>query len=48
MGLVYIAVTDGMDTDVVEKRFTGDRDRIRQQASQQALDMVRKRLLTRR
>ena len=48
VGLVYIAVTDGMDTDVVEKRFNGDRDRIRQQASQQALDLVRKRLLARR
>ncbi len=48
VGLVYIAVADGMDTDVVEKRFTGDRDRIRQHASQQALDMVRKRLLKQR
>ena len=48
VGLVCIAVADGMDTDVVEKRFTGDRDRIRQHASQQALDMVRKRLLKQR
>ncbi len=48
VGLVYIAVTDGVQTDVMEKRFQGDRDRIRQYASQQALDMVRRRLLTRR
>jgi nicotinamide-nucleotide amidase len=48
VGLVYIAVTDGVQTDVVEKRFQGDRDRIRQYTSQQALDMVRRRLLTRR
>ena len=48
VGLVYIAVTDGVETDVVEKRFNGDRDRIRQYASQQALDMVRRKLLTRR
>lgn len=47
VGLVYVAVTDGVQTDVVEKRFHGDRDRIRQYAAQQALDMVRKRLLTR-
>jgi nicotinamide-nucleotide amidase len=48
VGLVYIAVTDGVQTDVVEKRFQGDRDRIRQYTSQQALDMVRRRLLARR
>ncbi len=45
VGLVYIAVTDGTDTDVEEKRFQGDRERIRQYAAQAALDMVRKRLL---
>ncbi len=47
IGLVYIAVSDGVETDVEEKRFQGDRDRIRQHASQAALDMVRKRLLRR-
>ncbi len=45
VGLVYIAVSDGVETDVEEKRFQGDRDRIRQHASQAALDLVRKRLL---
>ncbi len=48
VGLVYMAVTDGVNTEVVENRFNGDRDRVRQHASQQALDMVRKMLLARR
>ncbi len=48
VGLVYIAVTDGVDTEVIEERFTGDRDRIRQYSSQRALDMVRRQLLKRR
>ncbi len=48
VGLVYIAVADGTQTDVEEKRFSGDRDRIRQYAAQAALDMVRRRLLARR
>ena len=30
---------------VVERRFTGDRHRIRQFASQQALDLIRRRLM---
>ncbi len=45
VGLVYIGVSDGKNTDVVEKKFTGDRNRIRQYASQQALDLVRRRLM---
>jgi len=45
VGLVYLAVTDGKDTEVIEKRFTGDRDRIRQHAAQQALDLVRRALM---
>ncbi len=45
VGLVYIAVADGKETEVVEKRFTGDRGRIRAYASQQALDMVRRKLM---
>jgi nicotinamide-nucleotide amidase len=44
VGLVYIAVSDGKQTDVVEKRFPGDREHIRAWASQQALDLVRRRL----
>ena len=46
VGLVYLAVTDGKRTEVVEKRFQGDRDRVRQFAAQAALDMVRRMLLT--
>lgn len=45
VGLVYIAIAGDKHTDVVEKRFPGDRDRIRYYASQQALDMVRRRLM---
>lgn len=45
VGLVYIAVSDGKHTDVIEKRFGGDRERVRQWAAQQALDMVRRRLM---
>lgn len=44
VGLVYTAVSDGVKTDVVERKFLGDRERIRQWATQQALDMVRRRL----
>ena len=44
VGLVYIAVSDGKQPDVVEKRFPGDREHIRAWASQQALDLVRRRL----
>lgn len=45
VGLVYLAVSDGKTTDVAEKRFTGDRERIRSYAAQTALDMVRRRLM---
>lgn len=45
VGLVYISITDGAHTEVVEKRFMGDRDRVRLWASQQALDMIRRRLM---
>ncbi len=48
VGLVYIAVSDGTETEVLEKHFAGDRDRIRQYAAQQALDLVRRTLMTRR
>src|SRR6202522_3171813 len=44
VGLVYVAVTDGKQTEVVERRFGGDREHIRAWTSQQALDMVRRRL----
>lgn len=42
VGLVFIAVTDGHKQEVVERRFPGDRERIRRSASQQALDLVRR------
>ncbi len=45
VGLVYIAISDGVQTEVVQKNFAGDRDRIRFYASQQALDMVRRKLM---
>ncbi len=45
VGLVYIAISDGAQTEVVEKNFSGDRERIRFYASQQALDMVRRKLM---
>lgn len=45
VGLVYIALSDGVQTEVVEKRFSGDRERIRFYASQQTLDLVRRKLM---
>jgi len=45
VGLVYIAVTDGQRTDSMDRTFRGDRQRIREWATQQALDIVRKRLM---
>lgn len=46
VGLVFIALADATGkTEVVERKFTGDRDRIRLFATQQALDMVRRKLI---
>ena len=45
VGLVFHAVSDGKSTDVVERRFPGDRDLIRQWATTQALDMVRRKMM---
>jgi len=44
VGLVFHALANESGTDVVERNFFGDRKRIRWFASQQALDMVRRRL----
>jgi len=44
VGLVHLAVSDADGTEWVEKRFPGDRAGIRFYASQQALDLVRRRL----
>jgi len=45
VGLVFVAVCDADGTEVVEKRFPGDRAAIRFYSSQQALDLVRRRLM---
>jgi nicotinamide-nucleotide amidase len=45
VGLVHIAVCDPQGTDALERTFRGDRQRIREWAAQQALDMVRRRLM---
>ena len=44
VGTVFIALTDGRKTEVLEKRFSGDRNRVREWTTQQALDMIRRRL----
>jgi nicotinamide-nucleotide amidase len=44
VGLVYVALADASETQVVERRFNGDRRRIRWFATQLALDMLRRRL----
>ena len=45
VGLVYAAVSDADGTEWVEKRFSGDRAGVRFYASQQGLDLVRRRLM---
>jgi nicotinamide-nucleotide amidase len=45
VGLVFHALASDAGTEVVERTFPGDRKRIRRFASQQALDMVRKKLM---
>jgi competence/damage-inducible protein CinA-like protein len=45
VGLVYVAASDGKKHEVVQRRFPGDRERIRRWASQQALDLVRRILM---
>ena len=42
VGLVHIAISDTRKTESIERRFRGDRDRVRQWASQQALDYLRR------
>ncbi|HTK96282.1 MAG TPA: competence/damage-inducible protein A [Terriglobales bacterium] len=44
VGLVFHALADGKKTEVVQRNFPGDRERVRWYASQQALDMVRRKL----
>lgn len=45
VGLVFHALADGKKTEVVKRNFPGDRERIRRYASQQALDMIRRKLM---
>jgi len=45
VGLVYIALAGEEGTQVVERTFPGDRKRIRQFATQQALEMIRRALV---
>ncbi|MBI3667884.1 MAG: competence/damage-inducible protein A [Acidobacteria bacterium] len=45
-GLVYIAVADKEGCEVKERQFLGERERIRLQATQMALDLIRRRLFT--
>jgi nicotinamide-nucleotide amidase len=42
IGLVYIALTDGEDTQVKQAHIPGDRDRVRLWATQYALEMLRR------
>jgi nicotinamide-nucleotide amidase len=45
VGLVFHALAGNTGTDVLERKFPGDRQRIRRFASQLALDMVRRQLM---
>jgi nicotinamide-nucleotide amidase len=45
VGRVYIGVSDAQKTDVLEYTFRGSRARIREWASTQALDLIRRRLM---
>jgi len=45
VGLVFHALASESGTEVIERKFPGDRKRVRWFASQQALDMVRRKLM---
>ena len=45
VGLVHMAVCDAQGIDALERTFRGDRTRVREWAAQQALDLVRRRLM---
>jgi nicotinamide-nucleotide amidase len=45
VGLVFHALASDDGTEIVERKFPGDRKHIRRFASQQALDMVRRKLM---
>jgi nicotinamide-nucleotide amidase len=44
VGTMYVALADGAGCNVLHRQFLGDRTRIRQFASQMALDMLRRKL----
>jgi nicotinamide-nucleotide amidase len=45
VGLVHIALSDATKTESIEKTFRGDRERVREFATQQSLDLIRRRLM---
>lgn len=45
VGLVFHALASEQGTEIIERKFPGDRQRVRWFASQQALDMVRRKLM---
>jgi nicotinamide-nucleotide amidase len=45
VGLVFHALASDRGTEVIERNFPGDRKRIRWFATQQAMDMVRRKLM---
>ena len=45
VGRVYFAISDAQKTDTFERTFRGSRDRVRQWATQQALDLIRRKLM---
>ena len=45
VGLVYLALADGGQSQVLERRYPGERKTIRWQATQSALDMLRRSLM---
>jgi len=45
VGLVFIGIADDKNVEAVERRFPGDRDRIRLWASFAALDLLRRKLM---
>ncbi len=45
VGLVYLALADEAGTQVLEGRYSGDRERVRQYSAQQGLDLLRRALL---
>jgi nicotinamide-nucleotide amidase len=44
VGLVYIALSDAQKTECLERTIRGDRTRVREFTTQQALDLIRRRL----